>query len=83
MRILVGQHVIWSVNSVCHIFGSRPYSTRDYSTNNFALAIPTFGESWHIPTTPSPVPRFTANGGRSISAVRRSGCVNESGSRQT
>ena len=47
IRVLVVHHTTWSINSVCHVFGSQPYQVKDYSTNNVALAIPTFGESWH------------------------------------
>ena len=37
----------WSVNSICHRFGKRPFATRDVSTNFAPLAIFTMGESWH------------------------------------
>jgi stearoyl-CoA desaturase (Delta-9 desaturase) len=47
IRILVVHHTTWSINSVCHVFGSQTYQVKDYSTNNVVLAIPTFGESWH------------------------------------
>jgi len=47
IRILVVHHSTWSINSICHVFGSRPYQLKDRSTNNAILAIPTFGESWH------------------------------------
>jgi stearoyl-CoA desaturase (Delta-9 desaturase) len=47
VRVLVVHHTTWSINSVCHVFGSQPYHVKDYSTNNLVLAIPTFGESWH------------------------------------
>jgi stearoyl-CoA desaturase (delta-9 desaturase) len=47
IRVLVVHHTTWSINSVCHVFGSRPYQVKDHSTNNVVLAIPTFGESWH------------------------------------
>jgi stearoyl-CoA desaturase (Delta-9 desaturase) len=47
IRVLVVHHSTWSINSVCHVFGSRPYHVKDQSTNNVVLAIPTFGESWH------------------------------------
>jgi stearoyl-CoA desaturase (delta-9 desaturase) len=40
-------HVTWSINSVCHMFGTRPFQTRDKSTNFWPLAIPSMGESWH------------------------------------
>jgi stearoyl-CoA desaturase (Delta-9 desaturase) len=47
IRVLVVHHSTWSINSVCHVFGSQPYHVKDHSTNNLVLAIPTFGESWH------------------------------------
>ena len=47
IRVLVVHHTTWSINSVCHVFGRRPYQVKDHSTNNIMLAIPTFGESWH------------------------------------
>lgn len=47
VRIFVQHHVTWSVNSLCHAVGKRPFATRDRSTNFAALAVPTFGESWH------------------------------------
>lgn len=47
VRIFVTHHVTWSVNSICHMFGRRPFESGDMSTNNWLLAIPTFGESWH------------------------------------
>jgi len=40
-------HTTFSVNSVCHMFGSRTYPTNESSRNNWLLAIPTLGESWH------------------------------------
>jgi stearoyl-CoA desaturase (delta-9 desaturase) len=47
VRIFFVHHVTWSVNSVCHFFGSRRFNTDDHSTNVFWLAIPSLGESWH------------------------------------
>lgn len=47
VRVFLLHHVTWSVNSVCHFFGKRPYNTTDYSTNNWALSLISFGESWH------------------------------------
>jgi stearoyl-CoA desaturase (delta-9 desaturase) len=47
VRICLGHHTTWSVNSICHIVGTRPFRTNDRSVNNFWLAIPSFGESWH------------------------------------
>jgi stearoyl-CoA desaturase (Delta-9 desaturase) len=46
-RIFFQHHVTWSVNSVCHFFGSRKFDVDDHSTNVFWLSIPSFGESWH------------------------------------
>jgi stearoyl-CoA desaturase (Delta-9 desaturase) len=47
VRIFFVHHVTWSVNSVCHFFGSRRFDTDDCSTNVFWLALPSLGESWH------------------------------------
>jgi stearoyl-CoA desaturase (Delta-9 desaturase) len=46
-RIFLLHHVTWSVNSICHFYGKRPHETTDHSTNNWPLAIISFGESWH------------------------------------
>jgi len=47
VRIFLFHHMTWSVNSVCHTFGRRPYETSDESRNNWIVALPTFGEGWH------------------------------------
>jgi stearoyl-CoA desaturase (Delta-9 desaturase) len=49
VRICLLQHVTWSVNSLCHLLGSRPFTTRrfDRATNLWPLAVLSFGESWH------------------------------------
>jgi stearoyl-CoA desaturase (delta-9 desaturase) len=47
VRMTVLHHVTWSINSVCHVFGRQPYTTKDHSTNFAPLAILSFGESWH------------------------------------
>ena len=49
VRIFLLQHVTWSVNSLCHLLGSRPFTTRrhDRATNLWPLALLSFGESWH------------------------------------
>jgi stearoyl-CoA desaturase (delta-9 desaturase) len=46
-RISFQHHVTWSVNSVCHMIGSRPFASRDKSANFWPLAILSMGESWH------------------------------------
>ncbi len=47
VRMLVVHHVTYSINSLCHFFGSQRFKTGDESRNLFWLALPTFGESWH------------------------------------
>jgi stearoyl-CoA desaturase (Delta-9 desaturase) len=47
VRLAVLNHVTWSINSICHMIGSRPYTVRDRSTNFWPLAIVSMGESWH------------------------------------
>jgi len=49
VRVLLLQHVTWSVNSLCHLLGSRPFTTRrhDRATNLWPLAVLSLGESWH------------------------------------
>ncbi|WP_217552120.1 fatty acid desaturase [Streptomyces sp. GbtcB6] len=47
MRMALLHHVTWSVNSVCHVAGSRPFAARDKATNFWPLALLSFGESWH------------------------------------
>jgi stearoyl-CoA desaturase (delta-9 desaturase) len=47
VRIFLGHHVTWSVNSICHTFGERPFQTRDASRNNFIVGLLAFGEGWH------------------------------------
>jgi stearoyl-CoA desaturase (Delta-9 desaturase) len=46
-RISFQHHVTWSVNSICHMIGERPFAARDKSANFWPLAIFSFGESWH------------------------------------
>jgi stearoyl-CoA desaturase (delta-9 desaturase) len=47
LRTVVGLHATWLVNSATHVWGSRRFSTRDMSTNNWLVALLTFGEGWH------------------------------------
>jgi stearoyl-CoA desaturase (delta-9 desaturase) len=47
VRIFLVQQFTFSINSICHQYGDRPFFSTDYSTNNLWLAIPTFGQSWH------------------------------------
>jgi len=47
VRVGITLNGTWSVNSICHRFGKRPFATRDVSTNFAPLAILTMGEAWH------------------------------------
>ncbi|WP_090007071.1 acyl-CoA desaturase [Lentzea albidocapillata] len=47
VRVAVLHHVTWSVNSICHMIGDRPFEARDKSANFWPLAILSMGESWH------------------------------------
>jgi stearoyl-CoA desaturase (delta-9 desaturase) len=47
VRVFLVHHVTWSINSVCHFFGTRRFDLEDHSTNVFWLALPSLGESWH------------------------------------
>ena len=43
----VAPHGTWLVNSAAHTWGRRRFDTRDDSTNNWWVALLTFGEGWH------------------------------------
>ncbi|HEX9037632.1 MAG TPA: acyl-CoA desaturase [Ktedonobacterales bacterium] len=47
VRMFLTHHVTWSVNSVCHTFGKRPYATNDASRNEWVVGLLAFGEGWH------------------------------------
>jgi stearoyl-CoA desaturase (delta-9 desaturase) len=47
VRVAVLHHVTWSINSICHMVGNRPFAARDRSANVWWLAVLSFGESWH------------------------------------
>jgi stearoyl-CoA desaturase (delta-9 desaturase) len=47
VRVAVLHHVTWSINSICHLIGSRPFTARDKATNFWPLAVLSMGESWH------------------------------------
>jgi stearoyl-CoA desaturase (Delta-9 desaturase) len=47
VRVALLHHVTWSINSICHTVGARPFTARDRSTNFWPLALLSFGESWH------------------------------------
>ena len=47
VRIALLHHVTWSINSVCHVWGKKPFVSRDESGNVAWLSLLSFGESWH------------------------------------
>jgi stearoyl-CoA desaturase (delta-9 desaturase) len=47
VRMLVLHHVTYSINSLCHFFGRKPFETGDESRNLAWLAPLSFGEAWH------------------------------------
>jgi stearoyl-CoA desaturase (delta-9 desaturase) len=47
VRVFLTHHITWSINSVCHVFGTRPFRSGDCSTNNWLCAWLGFGEGWH------------------------------------
>jgi stearoyl-CoA desaturase (delta-9 desaturase) len=47
LRLVLGQHATWCINSVCHLWGRRDFESGDRSTNNAWLALPSLGGSWH------------------------------------
>jgi stearoyl-CoA desaturase (delta-9 desaturase) len=47
VRMALLHHVTWSINSVCHLWGRRPFVTSDQSNNVAVLSVLSFGESWH------------------------------------
>lgn len=46
-RIFLVHHMTWSINSICHVWGTRPFHTPDESRNNFVFGILGMGEGWH------------------------------------
>lgn len=47
VRVFVVHHVTWSVNSICHLWGTRPFASHDESRNNPIVAFLSMGEGWH------------------------------------
>ncbi|MFI9561275.1 hypothetical protein [Nonomuraea endophytica] len=73
------QHVTWSVNSLCHMIGSRPFKTRrhDRSTNLWPPALLSLGKAGTTATTANPTARgTTCAAARSTPPRHRSGCSN-------
>ncbi|MEM1212675.1 MAG: acyl-CoA desaturase [Planctomycetota bacterium] len=47
VRIFLVHHITWSVNSVCHLWGTRPFKSGDHARNNFIMGFIGMGEGWH------------------------------------
>jgi len=47
VRVAALHHTTWSINSICHTVGERPFKSRDKSGNVWWLAVLSMGESWH------------------------------------
>jgi len=47
LRVVVGLHTTWLVNSATHMWGSVRFNAKDDSKNNWWVALMTFGEGWH------------------------------------
>ena len=47
LRVTLGLHATWLVNSATHMWGNRRFETRDDSRNNWWVALLTGGEGWH------------------------------------
>jgi stearoyl-CoA desaturase (delta-9 desaturase) len=47
VRVALLHHVTWSINSICHAMGERPFKSRDRSGNVWWLSVLSMGEAWH------------------------------------
>ncbi len=47
LRLVVNHHVTFFINSLCHMWGQRPYTDANTARDNFWLALVTWGEGYH------------------------------------
>jgi stearoyl-CoA desaturase (delta-9 desaturase) len=47
VRVFFVHHVTWSINSICHLWGSHPFDSHDESRNNVVFGVLGLGEGWH------------------------------------
>lgn len=47
VRMFALHHVTWSVNSVCHLWGRKDFTSGDESRNNPVMGVLALGEGWH------------------------------------
>jgi stearoyl-CoA desaturase (Delta-9 desaturase) len=58
VRIFLLEHIVWAINSFLHLYGTRPYASRENSRNGAIFSLVTLGEAWHnnhhaFPDSPS------------------------------
>jgi stearoyl-CoA desaturase (delta-9 desaturase) len=69
VRIAFTNHVTFAVNSLCHMFGRRPFETGDESRNNALVAALTLGEGWHNNHHAFPAAAYHGIGRRQVDAT--------------
>ncbi|HAG90333.1 MAG TPA: hypothetical protein DCL41_00585 [Bdellovibrionales bacterium] len=47
LRIVIGHHVTFFINSLCHMWGRQTYTDTNTAKDSFLMAIFTFGEGYH------------------------------------
>ena len=47
LRVVIGLHATWFVNSATHMWGTRRFDSADDSRNSWWVALLTWGEGWH------------------------------------
>ncbi|GMR15547.1 MAG: fatty acid desaturase [Gammaproteobacteria bacterium] len=47
LRLVISHHVTFFINSLAHMWGSRPYTDENTARDNWLLAIVTYGEGYH------------------------------------
>lgn len=47
VRVFLMHHTTWSINSICHAWGTRPFDSPDVARNNAIFGVLGFGEGWH------------------------------------
>lgn len=47
LRVTLGLHATWLVNSATHLWGRKRFDTGEDSRNSWWVALLTFGEGWH------------------------------------
>ena len=69
-RIFLVHHVTWSINSICHLWGSQPFRTGDHSRNNFVFEPSGSARGGTTTIMPSrPRPGSACGGGKSTWAI--------------